>query len=439
MRAEPALARVLDGILDRRERRGGLPGSLIVTADRSVADALRALMSARAVRELGDGRVRVDLGRADEVCRAQLGLGADELFYAALGRAPRDPVAEDTALRAALCRGLDAIRADATSAAAIAFVDDERAGCARGVGETYRLAVASGAEGAVSEARSVAVCVDAALANDAPVRLQNFAARVLGDSKALGLGSDRVRRVGRALLDGDIGTRDDVMCAGVDPAGPGAYRVALEVNGVFRDEAALTAYCFGPLVYRKRAERFDHVARHARQGDVVPLSLGQLRGASVVELPVRRALVIENLTTFLDYVEAAAADRPDELVVLSSGQANWAVVQLVRMIARAGVPIAHAGDLDRSGVLILRSLARRAGADITPVAMDVATHRRFRDGGIALTADERERLGALVVEDDPALPCHDLLVEILDSGVWLEQETFAREVLITRIAHDIPK
>jgi hypothetical protein len=437
MRAEPGLARVLDGILDRRERRGALPRSVTVAADRAVADALRDLVSARAVRDVSGGRVRIDLARADEVCRAQLGLAADELIYAALGRAPRDPLAEDTALRAALCRGLDSARSAAATDAAIAFLAGERAGGECGAGDSYRLAARDGVDRAVDDATAIARCIDAALANDAPVRLQNFAARVLGDSKALALGGDLARRTGRALLD-DPRTRDDVMCAGVDPAGPGAYRTAFEVNGIFRDESALTAYCFGPLVYRKRGEPFDHVARCAAHGDVVPLSLAQLRGAAVAELPARRVLVIENQTTFLDYIDAGERRAAAELVVLSSGQANWAVVQLLRLAARAGVPIAHAGDLDRSGVLILRSLARRVGAPVAPVAMDVDVHRRYRDRGLALAADERDRLAALVATDDPAYACHDLLVEILDSGTWLEQESFARDVLIAPIAHDVP-
>jgi hypothetical protein len=436
MRAEPGLARVLDGILDRRERRGQLPRSVTVAADRAVADALRDLVSARAVRDVSGGRVRIDLARADEVCRAQLGLAADELIYAALGRAPRDPLAEDTALRAALCRGLDSARSAAATDAAIAFLAGERAGGECGAGDSYRLAARDGVDRAVDDATAIARCIDAALANDAPVRLQNFAARVLGDSKALALGGDLARRTGRALLD-DPRTRDDVMCAGVDPAGPGAYRTAFEVNGIFRDESALTAYCFGPLVYRKRGEPFDHVARSAAHGDVVPLSLAQLRGAAVAELPARRVLVIENQTTFLDYIDAGERRAAAELVVLSSGQANWAVVQLLRLAARAGVPIAHAGDLDRSGVLILRSLARRVGAPVAPVAMDVDVHRRYRDRGLALAADERDRLAALVATDDPAYACHDLLVEILDSGTWLEQESFARDVLIAPIAHDV--
>jgi hypothetical protein len=215
-----------------------------------------------------------------------------------------------------------------------------------------------------------------------------------------------------------------------------ALRLALEVNGVFRDEAALTVYCFGPLVYRKGTEHFDHVARHAALGDPVPLSLAQLRGATVDELPVERALVIENQTPFLDYVEALAGTGRRELVVFSKGQASWAVVELLRRVARARVPIAHAGDLDRSGVLILRSLEARIMAPITPVAMDVATFRRYRDRGRPLGATERARLAELITRDPPGARGADLLAAILDAGTWIEQEAFFAPAVISPMVHD---
>lgn len=83
----PSLRRALDAILDARERRGRLPGRITVAATGEDADALAEIVSARAVTRLG-GRVRIDLARADAVCRDQLGDGLDALLYAALDRAP---------------------------------------------------------------------------------------------------------------------------------------------------------------------------------------------------------------------------------------------------------------------------------------------------------------------------------------------------------------
>jgi hypothetical protein len=193
----PELRAVLGAILDARERRGRLPGRLTVDAAGSAAGALAELVSARAVVPAGAGRVRIDLGRADAICREQLGAGFDAVLYAALDRQPRDPVAEEAALCAELVRGLAAI--DARSEAARAFVAAEAEAADRGAGDSARLARDGGVAMAVAEAALVSQCIDAALVTTEPVRQANFAARVLGDSKALVRG-DRLRRIGGALL-----------------------------------------------------------------------------------------------------------------------------------------------------------------------------------------------------------------------------------------------
>lgn len=421
----PALRGVLGAILDAREGRGRLPGRLTVDADDSAAAALAELLSARAVKRVAGDRVRVDLARADQVCRDQLGVGLDALLYGALDREPRDPAAEEAALRADLARGLAGV--DATSDAACRFVAAEAAAAAAGSGDSLGMAREVGVAAAVAEVSLMSRCIDAALVIAEPLRQANFAARVLGDSKALARG-DRLRRLGSALLAHHEPTFEAVHVGSGELSERHARALALEVNGIYRDEAALTVHCFGPLVYRKGSQRFDHVARHAALGEPVPLSLAQLRGAAVDDLPVERALVIENQTPFLDYVDAGGGGGR-ELVVFSGGHASWAVVQLLRMVGRAGIPVAHSGDLDRSGVLIVRSLQARLFTRVDPVAMDVATHARFAERGRALTAAERARLRDLVARDDPSAVGADLLRAILDGGVWIEQERFFAEAL----------
>ncbi|HUH05261.1 MAG TPA: Wadjet anti-phage system protein JetD domain-containing protein [Kofleriaceae bacterium] len=435
--AAPGLTELLGELLDRRERRGALPSSATLVAGTDQVRALSELLSPRAVKA-GDGRVRIDLRHADEVCRRQLGLALDELLYAALDRTPRDPAAERARLRSTLAVALAEVRGRARTDAARRFVDAELGGCDRGSGETHAHATTAGVDAACLEVERIARCMDAALENDAPIRIANFAAAVLGDSKALAAGSDRARRLARALIDHHEPTRDAVYL-GNGVSDRQALRQALEVCGVHRDEAALTVYCFGPLVYEKAGRRFDQVAAHAVLGDPVPLSLAQLRGAAIAELPVRRALVIENQTPFLDYVEALAGrGDPDELVVFSHGQASWAVIQLLRMVRRARVPIVHTGDLDRSGVLIARSLGARLFGPVATAAMDTATFERFRHRGQPLSEPERARLAELVTRDPPGSPGAELLAAILDAGVWIEQERFFAEAVMGDLAHRRP-
>ncbi len=416
--AAPGARAALDAVLDRRERTGRLPRQLTVDADAASLAALRAVFSPRAVVTLPSGRARLDLG---QVRVAAL----DELLYAALDRAPRDPAAERARLGDALRAALAAIPSPAHPAAR-AFLAAEREDAAAGRGDTWQLAERDGVARAAAVVADVAVALAAVLALPAPIRLANFAARVLGDSKALLPGTERARRLGEALLLHDVATQADVAISQPSSLAASAA-AALEVRGLLRDDAGVLVHVFGPLTYGRGAAAFDHVARHAVLGDASPLSAAQLRDATLVALPARRITIFENQAPFLDYLERA--DPRTELVIFARGQASWATIMLLRLCAPAGLPVRHAGDLDRSGVLILRSLARRARLAIAPWHMDVATHRRFAAAGRGLDADERVRLDRLLAVDDPALPGHALLREIHATGRWIEQEAFSHLLL----------
>jgi hypothetical protein len=426
----PGLASVLGAILDRRERSGRLPVRFTVSADPACAAALAALLSARAVRAVGAGKVRLDLAAADALVRSQHGAPLDIVLYRALGRTPRDLRAEEQALCARLTAGLSALAPQ--TPVSRAYLADGRDALLAGRGELLAMARLCGAEAALGFAADVVRGVDAMLGNPAPVRRATFAARVLGDSKALSPGRELARAIGRTLVELHPATREDVLAQlgdrDLDTAT--ATRLALESRGVFRDEGAITVHCTGPLAYIKGGERFDQVARHAAQGDVSALTLGQLRGAAL-DAPIERATVIENQATFFDYIELAGAG---ELVVLGRGQASYAVVALLALIAPVA-PIRIACDLDRSGVLIWRSLARRLRTSLEPVAMDEATHARVADRGRPLTAAERARLASLLVVDPPGAPGHDLLRAIHDRDRWVEQEAFAADVLFPSLRH----
>ncbi len=423
----PSIATVFGTILDKRELRGRTPGSISLSADKTTAQALATLFSKRVVTTTKEGSVKLNLRVADLRCQEQFGRALDELLYAALDRSPRDPAAESAELDAQLHRGLAKMNGETD--ASRAFLVAELASQS----ESRRVAQDRGLERALSEADKLVRTIDAALANSGPIRIANFAANILGDSKALGIGSDRLRRLSQALLDHHELTYQGAWLGAMSNAQ--ALRSALEVNGICRDEAAITVYCFGPLVYRKRGQPFDHVLQHAKLGDVSALTLSQLHHASLESLEVDRVLVIENQTPFLDYIDHIREAPLRELVVLGRGQANWAVVQLLRLARRARIPIEYCGDLDRSGVLILRSLEHRVAGPLSPVAMDVATHRRFASRGVALTEAEAKHLRVIVERDTAGARCRDLLREILQTGTWIEQEHFFGEILLAS-GHD---
>src|SRR5205807_1782665 len=118
------------------------------------------------------------------------------------------------------------------------------------------------------------------------------------------------------------------------------------------------------------------------------------------------------------------------IVLLSQGQANWAVVRLLRLLAGTapGLPLAHWGDMDRYGVLILRSLRRRTGLAVEPWRMDLPTFERFKEAGLPLPDGERAEIASLLAAS-PDEVATDLLRAMLDSGRGIEQETVAEELL----------
>ena len=408
----PTAHRALATVLDRAEAAGRLPRRITVAIDAAGLAALRAIFTHRAVTALPDGRARLDLARAPADLTA--------LLYAALERAPRDPADERRRVDAELQAGLARLTATAPTAAAyLASVAGDRAAL-------HAAAAARGSAQALHHVGQIARALDALATLAEPLRVANFAARVLGDSKALAPGTDLARAVGDALLRFDPVVQAEV--AARQPASSAAAAaLALEARGLVRDLTSVLVHVFGPLTYAVGDVRFRQVADHAVLGAPTPLSLAQLRAARVVDLPVDQITIFENQAPFLDYLERADPRR--ELVVCARGQATWAVVTLVRLCAAAGAPVRAACDLDRSGVLILRSLAARAHVPIAPWHMDAATHARFAaTAGRPVDADERDRLARLLADDPPDAPGHDLLRAIHATGLWIEQEAIAHHL-----------
>lgn len=409
----PTARAALAAVLDRAEAEGALPAHLSVAVDGPGAAALRQLLGARAVTAVTAGRVRVALDRVP-------GPFAD-LLYAVLDRAPRDPAADRARLATELERALATIPppASATAAAYLA--------AARGDPDVRAAAAERGVATTAHRIAQIARALDGLAALTEPVRRANFAARVLGDAKALAPGSDLARDLGLALVAHDVGVQAE-LAAARPRSTTAAAAAALEARGLVRDLASVLVHAWGPLTYAVGDVTFRHVADAARLGVATPLSLAQLRGARVVDLPIERITIFENQAPFLDYLEQVAPPR--ELVVCAHGQATWAVVRLLRLCAGARVAIRHAGDLDRAGILILRSLVARVRAPIAPWHMDASTHARFAARGRPLDPAERMRVARLVATDDPAAPAHDLLLAIHATGLWVEQEAISHALWI---------
>lgn len=145
-------------------------------------------------------------------------------------------------------------------------------------------------------------------------------------------------------------------------------------------------------------------------------------GCIIPAMPITQVISVENETSFLDLIEQHGHD-PGVVFVYTEGQANRAVVALLRLLADAA-PFAtfqHQGDLDLPGVRILASLADRTGLRIQSMNMDAETHRQFELCGISLSEGELAEVTRAMAEGK--LPCQGLLERLASSKKRIEQET----------------
>lgn len=133
-------------------------------------------------------------------------------------------------------------------------------------------------------------------------------------------------------------------------------------------------------------------------------------------------ITVENETSMLDLIDQHADDS-QLVLVCTAGQANRAVVRLLRMLHEAfpTSTFQHQGDLDLPGVRILRSLRERTKIDIRPSRMDAQTFAQYQQShGITLSHEEQVAVDAAL--RDTELPCRDLLLAMHRDGKRVEQE-----------------
>jgi hypothetical protein len=431
MAGDPALRTVVRTLLDRCDRDGELPRRMMYRcASREERDALVRLLSGSAVKTVsGDPlAARLDLCRTEERLRAEGGGSLRALLYAASGRTPRNLRAErsDLAGRASRCAEDLAGKHDG---AAASFLAEAALRLSRGRGALFEEAEERGLHRLEEEFGRIARCIALAERNDSPIRLANFSRLATGSTKGLRAGDSRYGAVADALLAFVPGLAEKVEAEGPRDAAE-RRRLALESLNIFRNETPVDVLCFGSFLLEKGGRTFRDAAIRCELGEPVRLLLLNLRGARAREVRAERIVSVENETAFNDYVDRVRVKGDDEVVLCSQGQANWAVVKLLTLLAEAvpGVPILHWGDLDRSGVLILRSLRRRTGLPIEPLWMDVPTYRRFVGAGLPLPAEEGKEIDALLARTGGEAGS-DLLAAIREAGVWVEQEAVAERVL----------
>lgn len=198
---------------------------------------------------------------------------------------------------------------------------------------------------------------------------------------------------------------------------------ALAEVGIVENLTSVVVLVYGYFALQRRGALWNWPEEAAREQLPIWLSAIHLKDSQLIPAAtITTVISIENETSFLDLIDRHG-DDPSIILVYTEGQANRAVVGLLRLLSEAApnVQFLHQGDLDLPGVRILASLAARTGFRIYPMHMDAETHRKFESRGIPLT--ERELLEVGRALTDGNLPCKDLLEQLATRKRRIEQES----------------
>ncbi|MDF1565855.1 MAG: DUF2220 family protein [Deltaproteobacteria bacterium] len=444
----PTFRRLVERVLDRRDRDGVFPRTLGFQGKEAELEELGKVLPAAAVAPRKDGiTLRLDvLARLLVEDCEELGavpLCLETTLDTLAGREPRDRRAEAatntrellSALEEGARDGLERASARLRALGQEARRDPEVEGlvartleeAGRGVGP---FAALYRAEGPAVARQTLERLVTGLLLARHPAlsgRVDDLSRWVGGHTKILRPGGADHGRLCDTLL-----TLDPDLAATVEAERPGSQairrRFTLEHCDFVGNLGGLDVLVQGPLTLEVGAETLEDPTRLHREGLPAKLPLPVLRRARRARTSAGRVLTVENESAFHTL---AARPEADDLLVYTGGQAGWAVVLLLKALARdrPDLELRHTGDLDRAGLEIWRSLAHRSGLKIEPLWMDAATHARFRAAGLRLSqAAEARILRTLAGWREPH--GRDLLEALLETGVWIEQETV--------LAHELP-
>jgi hypothetical protein len=202
---------------------------------------------------------------------------------------------------------------------------------------------------------------------------------------------------------------------------------ALAEIGIVENLTSVVVMVFGHFGLQRGSAFWNWPKEAARERLPIWLTAVHLKDSRVVpDAPITQIVSVENETSFLDLV-GRHADDTGVVLIYTEGQANRAVIALLRLlsVAAPAAQLRHQGDLDVPGVRILASLCQRSGLHIHPEYMDADTHRQLASSGIELSEAEYNDVMREVAAG--RLPCGDLLQEIAATKLRIEQETLTAD------------
>ncbi len=187
--------------------------------------------------------------------------------------------------------------------------------------------------------------------------------------------------------------------------------------GVIDNPTAIKVTLFGPLVYQKKGQIFDHVKCLGEIGECSVLTLQNLNEIEGLKVEAKRIITCENESPFF----SLTSEFTDALIIYTEGFANRAVVKLLSLLASEGFTVNHWGDSDPEGLHIASELNQ-----IIPITLwrcDVKELKRYKTMLKTLPYKKRVRGEKLLSKE--RFTFSEELEFTLKNG-WLEQEAWKK-------------
>jgi hypothetical protein len=154
----------------------------------------------------------------------------------------------------------------------------------------------------------------------------------------------------------------------------------------------------------------------------VGLSHETIRELEVVHTQVARIILIENLTSWHQWV-AERRGEP-EIVIYTGGFPNRSVQALLKKM-NGLAPCYHWGDIDVGGIRIFEYVREHFIPDLQPLGMDEETYHRCCHNGMAFDQSYQRKIQRMLM-DNRFARWHELLRLMETSGIRIEQESITQ-------------
>lgn len=158
----------------------------------------------------------------------------------------------------------------------------------------------------------------------------------------------------------------------------------------------------------------------------IGLSTETVKNLKITDIPVKRIILIENLTSFEQWSSQRAQEN--EVVIYTGGFPHRTVQVFLAKLNRFlheqehEIEVCHWGDIDLGGIRIFKHLKDHYFPTLHPIMMDQKTLLTYKDHAAKLTKNYESKV-ALMLNDEQFEFWHPIIKIMLQENIRLEQET----------------